>query len=132
MKIIKTKQPKTKTALILRLSHLSPSHIHLSLALGAVVCHAVDPLVQTAFLTNIHCRELLVWLKASGFWHTIIPGPSLKLLSDPPVAPSHGDPAALVLQDQSLRVLQQVLDRVDVAMDQLRALDVSLGGGRVS
>ena len=88
------------------------------MALGAAVCHTVDPLVQTIFLANAHCNELLVWFRASGFWYTINTGPSLKLLL---VALSHGDPVTVVPQDQSLHVLQQITDGVDVGVSQVKA-----------
>lgn len=42
--------------------------------------------------------------------------------------PSHGDSAALVSQDQSLYVLQQVIDGVEVRVGQLQALEMGLGG----
>ena len=60
---------------------LSITSSFVPVALGAVSCHAVYPFVQTALLANVHCNELLVWFKASGFWYTINTRPSLKLLS---------------------------------------------------
>ena len=41
------------------------------------------------------------------------------------------DPAALGLQDQSLHMLQQFIDEVDVGVSSLRHLVLGLGGGRV-
>jgi len=46
----------------------------------------------------------------------------------PVVALCYGDPAALDLQDQPLRVLQQLTDEVDVRVDPLRALNLGLDG----
>lgn len=46
-------------------------------ALGATVCHALCPFVQTAVLADVHCGELLVL-----FWCTISTGPSPKLFSN--------------------------------------------------
>lgn len=37
----------------------------------------------------------------------------------------------MFLQDQSLHVLQQLTDEVDVAVDQLKALDIGRGGSCV-
>lgn len=51
-------------------------------ASGDVVCYTVYPLTQIVLLANVHCNELLVWFKASGFWYTIKTGLSPKLLSD--------------------------------------------------
>lgn len=41
---------------------------------------------------------------------------------------SHENPVAIVLQDQSLHILQQVLDGVDVKVGQPKAQVVGLGG----
>ena len=72
------------------------------------------------------CNESLDWFEASGFCYTINVGSSLGLLSVG--APCHGDPAALDMQDQPFYVLQQFIDGVDVEIDQLKVLDVGLGG----
>ena len=42
----------------------------------------------------------------------------------PTVALSHGDPAAMLLQDQCLHALQQVIGGVDVGVGQPKAQDV--------
>lgn len=42
--------------------------------------------------------------------------------------PSHGDAPVIVLQDQSLNVLQQITDGVDVGVGQPKAQDVGLRG----
>ena len=47
----------------------------------------------------------------------------------PAVALCHGDPTALVLQDQLLYKLQQFIYGVDGRVDQLKALGLSLSGG---
>ena len=44
----------------------------------------------------------------------------------PAVVPSHGDHATMVPQDQSLHILQQVIDGVDVGICQLKVLDSGL------
>jgi hypothetical protein len=50
--------------------------------------------------SNIHCKESLVWFKVSGFWHTTNTGPITKIHhGHPAVAQSHGESAALVIQD---------------------------------
>jgi hypothetical protein len=91
------------------------------------ICLTVYPFPQTASLANDHCSEPLVWFEASGFCPTIIPGSSQGLLSDnPAVALGHGASAALDLWDPPLQTPQQFIDRVDVGVDQLRAL--GLGG----
>ena len=41
-------------------------------------------------------------------------------LRHPAVALSHGDPAAMILQDQSLNVPQQVIEKLDVGVGQLK------------
>jgi hypothetical protein len=45
----------------------------------------------------------------------------------PGVVLSHGDPAALDLQDWLFHVLQQITDGVDFGVGQLKALDLGLG-----
>ena len=83
-------------------------------------------LLSTLF-SCIHFNVPLVWFEASGFCPTIIPGSSQGLLSDnPAVALGHGASAALDLWDPPLQTPQQFIDRVDVGVDQLRAL--GLGG----
>lgn len=47
-------------------------------------------------------------------------------LEYPAVVLSHGDPAAIILPDKSHHTLRQVIDRVDVGVDQLKALNVAL------
>lgn len=44
------------------------------------------------------------------------------------VAPSHGAPVAIVLQDQTLHTLQRVIDEADGRVSQLKAQDVGLSG----
>lgn len=60
--------------------HLPITYSLIVVALGAAVCHAVDPSAQTALLENVHCNEALVWFEACEFSYTINPGPSLRLL----------------------------------------------------
>jgi hypothetical protein len=43
-------------------------------------------------------------------------------------AQSHGDPVSLVLQDCLLHTLQQLIDKMDAMVDQLKALDLGLDG----
>lgn len=43
---------------------------------------AIYSFAQTTFLVNAHYNELLVWFKASDFWHKVNTRPSLRLLSD--------------------------------------------------
>ncbi|KAL6065973.1 hypothetical protein STEG23_030076 [Scotinomys teguina] len=62
-----------------------------------------EPMVLKLF----NCKELLVFVEAFSFCYTINAGPSLEL-GYPVVALHHGDPAALVLQDRSLHMLQKI------------------------
>lgn len=55
---------------------VSPSHIPL---FGAVLGQAVYRSIQTAVLTNVHCKESLVWFKAPDFCYTISAGLSLNI-----------------------------------------------------
>ena len=61
----------------------------------------------------------LCLLPHNQYW-TLIKTP----LGYPAVVQSHGDPVALVLQDQLHHVLQQLTDGADVGVDSLNALDV--------
>ena len=92
--------------------------------MDAAVCRGVShtqyTLVQTALLANVHYNESLVWFEASCFCYTNT-RMSLRLLS-------HGDLAALVLQDQTLHTLQELIDRVDGWVDQLKVLDLGISG----
>lgn len=47
------------------------------------------------------------------------------------VALDQGDPPALVLQDQTAHMLQQLIDGTDVLKGQFKVLDLGLGGRRV-
>ena len=49
------------------------------------------------------------------------------LIRHPAGAQSHSDPATLVLQGHHLNVVQQLIDRVDDGVDQLKVLDLGLG-----
>lgn len=73
-------------------------------SLGALECHTVY-CVQTTLLADVHCSELLVWFRPSGFWHTINIRPSgnSSWISCP--CPENGDPAAMVLQDWFIHML---------------------------
>lgn len=85
-----------------------------------------------ALHTDVHCNELLACFKVSDFCYTINTGYWLRLLSDNPVVVLyHRDPAALVLWDKLLHTLQQLIDGIDVGVDQLKTLDLSLGGSWV-
>ena len=77
--------------------------------------HTVNPFIHIALLASVHCKESLVWFKASGFCYTIDTGPSLGLLLDILLL------SCIVenLQDWYLHVLQQTIDEVDVGVDQL-------------
>jgi hypothetical protein len=51
-----------------------PTKLTSILSMGAVVCtvcHLLYLFTQTAFLENVHCCELLVWFKGSGFCYTL-------------------------------------------------------------
>ena len=82
----------------------------------AVVCHSVSP-SACCCPNSFICKRSLQWVRSgSGLWRllhhqswTLTKTP----LGSPAVALSHGDPAAMVLQDQSFYVLYQVIDGVD-------------------
>lgn len=46
-----------------------------------------------------------------------------------PTALSHGDPVAMISQDQSLKKHQQVIDGIDIEAGQLKALALHVGLG---
>lgn len=68
----------------------------------------------------------------------LLPSAALSILnshqhsSQNPVILCPGDPVALLLQVWSLHLLQQFLDRVDVGVNQLKALYLSLDGTWIS
>lgn len=87
-------------------------------------CHTAS--AHTAVLC--HRSELLVCFETSGFCCSTNPGSSLGTPLRDPVALCHGEPAALVLQDQPLHMLQQLISGVDVRVGQLKQ-SLGLGGG---
>lgn len=98
-----------------------------------MTCHGVSRSTYTLrpdhSLVNAHCSETLVWSEVSEFCNTINTGPSLRFLLEILLFPqSHGDPEALVLQDQPLHKLQQLIGGVDVVVGQIRAQDLGLPG----
>lgn len=75
----------------------------------AVLCHTIDPFSHTPLLVTVPCKESLAWFKVSGLWALSgIP------LIYPVISLCHGDPAVLDLQDQSLHMLQLIIDGIDV------------------
>ena len=64
-----------------------------------------------------------IWLLGHHQYWTLTKVP----LRYPAVASSHGDPAAIVPQNQFLHTLPQVIDGIDIRVVQLKTLDVSLG-----
>lgn len=78
-----------------------------------------------------HCNDSLVWFEASGFYHTISTGSSLRLLSDIILML----PCVMeILQLQFCRTrplysLQKFTDRLDVGVDQVKILDLCQGSG---
>lgn len=99
-----------------------------SWALGAAVCQSHILVPQTPLRADVDLHELLVWSQAFCFCYTINTAPSLKLLIDTLLLPTHRDPVAMVPQDWALYVLQKHIDGVDVAVGQFKALDVGLDG----
>ena len=74
----------------------------------AVMCHSKShnrPFCPTSFTCKVHSNKSLVWLQVCGLCYTIDPGPSQRLRYSA-AALSHGDRAALILQNWSLYVLQ--------------------------
>lgn len=62
--------------------------------------------------------ELLVWLKASGFWHTINNGPSPKIFSIILLLLGLMEILQLWFRRKDLHALQQGIDGVDVGPPQ--------------
>lgn len=84
-------------------------------------------IVQTALLANVYHNNSL-------FGSSPLPSDIPSIL-DPhqdssQISLIHGDPAALVLQNQPIHILQQLIDDIDVGVDQLKAQDLGLGGGQ--
>lgn len=89
------------------------------------MCHTVDPFVHSALFANVHCNELSVQFKASGFWYTINTGLSLKFFLYIPLLPQVMEILRLWFHRTSpLRALQRVIDGVVVGMGHLKALDM--------
>jgi hypothetical protein len=82
-------------------------------------------------LADVHYNESLVWFEASGFCSTVNAGSSETPLGYPAVALSHGDPAALDLQDQPFHIPEQLIGGVGVMEGQLKVLDLGLGSSSV-
>lgn len=79
------------------------------------------PFSPYIFACELHCNEPMVWFQAL----TRIP------LAHPVVAFCHGDPETLDLQVRPLHMFQQCTNEVDLAVNYLGALSLSLGGGWV-
>lgn len=90
---------------------MHPNSIHLLVPPCVPVCHSVWPFVYTSLLANVQGSETLVCFEASDFCYSIHTGTSLRY---PVVARSHGDPAALDLQDWLFYVLQQIIYGVEL------------------
>ena len=103
------KQNKTTTKT--KISHLVPlSFQHLFICpCGIRGCHVSQSiytlLPNQSYLQNIHCNGSRLLTHYHYHW-TLTQSP----LRYPDVALSQGDPAVIVLQDQSLHTLQQVID----------------------
>jgi hypothetical protein len=108
---------------------------HQHLAMEATEWHSVSH--STPFHPNsFTCKCSLQWVTGlvQGLWlllhyqYWIFTGTPLGY---PAVALCHGDPAAFVLQDQPLHVLEQFIHGVDVGVGQPKPLDLGLGGSWV-
>ena len=107
---------KEDNTLLLCLSCLAITYLFICCS-GIGSCHVLHsfcPFAQTALLTNVHCNELLVWFKASGFRYPNDTGSSLRLFSD-----------ILLLPRVFLHPLQKLIDGVDVE-GQLISLNLGL------
>lgn len=86
------------------------------------MCHGVS--LSIPFCLNIftytYWNESLIWFEASGFCSTVNTGSRDSVGCF--VVLCHGDPSALVLQDQLLHSLWQFIDRVDIGIGELKAL----------
>ena len=92
----------------------------------AVVCRTVH-FCPTSSLANVHCSESLVWSEVSGFCYTINTG-SLPGLLVTLLLPCVMEILALDLPYWTCPITHS---GVDVAVGQLKALDLSLCGGFV-
>jgi hypothetical protein len=81
------------------------------------------PFVHTSFLANVHCNVIATPL-AFATLSKLNPHKDSFQISC--IFPVSGDPAAFILQDWPLHVLQQFINEVDVGVGQLKALDLDL------
>lgn len=110
---------KTKTKPTKHCSFFPPilSHIHLLQWHRELQCVTQYHFIQKGLLANV---------LAVNYW------PCSSTLSIPhsnssQISCYHGDPVAMVPEDQSLHVLQQAIHGIDVGVGQLKTLDVGLG-----
>lgn len=90
------------------------------------MCHTVYPFIHTSLLGNVHCKESLKRLQASGVCYTISTGSSPGLLLDGLLMPC--DMKILHVWILQLQKLQKFIDMIDVGMDWVSGLDLELGG----
>lgn len=93
--LITKQNTQTNTSLL----HLSNTSSSILVALGAVVCHTVYLFVQSAPPTN---RSRSHWSSGRSLAHHHHWALSKSSLGHLAAAPSHGDPAVIVPQDQTL------------------------------
>lgn len=88
-----------------------------------MVCHTVYHFALASSLLIVYCNRC--WCVLASAMSSIV---DLKqnFSRYPVVVPSIGDPEAMILLDQSLHILQQVIDGVDFGVGQVKTLDVCL------
>ena len=93
------------------------------------VCPTVYPLSThlylQMFIAMSYWSVSRPWASLLHYLYWILTGTPLGYFA---VALCHGGPAALILQDQPLHMLQRAIDAVDDGVEQLRAPDLGLGG----
>lgn len=109
------------------MSFLPLHSVFIIVASEAVVCHVVHPFAPIALLANVHAVSH--WSSSrpltSGISSVLGPHQDFSQISGccPELWRSYGFWSA----DQSLHILQQLIDVVDVGVGQLKVLDLGLG-----
>lgn len=104
----------------------SPSSLYLSCGISSCAGSLSRPFGPNSFTCKCSfCTGLLVRFKASGFWYNLSTRPITEMLSHIRVI------LRLWFHQPVPSPIQQVTDRMDAGVCQLKALDVCLGGSWV-
>ena len=63
-------------------STFAPPNRENNLFVEAVLCPTVYPFPHTSLLVNVHCNDLFVWYKASGFCYSVNTGTPMGFFMD--------------------------------------------------